>query len=288
MCMCINNASLEHIEFVDVDCVIHVNYAVFRLIFIQVLFVLRVKPYVSFNNTHRWRCDKKYNVFFQHQSLQDAYYSLMEYKCTKCSEPPFRTFKQLRDHMIKAHDLHYCDICVDNLKLFPSEFKTYTRRELAIHRREGDKDDSSHKGHPSCHFCDERYLDNDQLHAHLRKTHFWCHFCESDGKQDYFCDYPVLRKHFKEEHFLCEEGPCRNEKFTSVFRSKLDLQAHRASAHSKGLSKAEAKQLRHLDVGFSYTRERDDEESAPSRRPRNASGRGGDYGNRGGRSGPGR
>ena len=212
----------------------------------------------------------------------------MEYKCIKCSEPAFRTFKQLRDHMIKAHDLHYCDICVDNLKLFPSEFKTYTRGELTIHHREGDKDDSSHKGHPVCHFCDERYLDNDQLHAHLRKTHFWCHFCESDGKQDYFCDYPVLRKHFKEEHFLCEEGPCRNEKFTSVFRSKLDLQAHRASAHSKGLSKAEAKQLRHLDVGFSYTRERDDEESAPSRRPRNASGRGGDYGNRGGRSGPGR
>ena len=72
------------------------------------------------------------------------------------------------------------------------------------------------------------------------------------------------------------------------FVPKLDLQAHRASTHSKGLSKAEVKQLRHLDVGFSYGRERDEEESAPVRRPRYAAGRGGDYGNRGGRSGPGR
>lgn len=252
------------------------------------LLVRVVKPYASYVGVHKWSCDRKNGVFFQNQSLQDAYYSLMENKCSKCSEPPFRSFKLLRDHMIRAHDLHYCDICVDNLKLFPSEFKAYTRRDLALHRREGDKDDSSHKGHPLCHFCDERFLDNDHLHSHLRKSHFWCHFCESDGKQDYFCDYPLLRRHFKQEHFLCEEGPCRNEKFTSVFRSKLDLQAHKASAHSKGLSKAEAKQLRQLDVGFSYARERDEEESVPVRRHRYTAARGGDYGDNGSRNGPGR
>ena len=50
------------------------------------------------------------------------------------------------------------------------------------------------------------------------------------------------------------EGACEQEKFTSVFRSKLDLQVHRARAHSKGMSKAEAKQMRQLDVGFTYGR----------------------------------
>ena len=24
----------------------------------------------------------------------------------------------------------------------------------------------------------------DQLHSHLHKVHFWCHFCEGDGKQE--------------------------------------------------------------------------------------------------------
>lgn len=32
-------------------------------------------------------------------------------------------------------------------------------------------------------------------------------------------------------------------------------QAHKAKVHTKGLSKAEAKQLRCVDVGFVYTRE---------------------------------
>ena len=251
------------------------------------LIVYKVEPYTSFTNIQQWRCDRRNGVFFQNQSLQDAYYSLMENKCVKCQEQPFRTFKQLRDHMNKTHNLHYCDICVDNLKLFPSEFKTYTCKDLIAHHREGDRDDTSHKGHPLCHFCDERYLDNDQLHAHLRKNHFWCHFCESDGKQDYFKDYPPLRRHFRDEHFLCEEGHCREEKFTSVFRSKLDLQAHRATVHTKGLSKAAVKQMRQLDVGFTYSRETEEEDSRPVRKSRFA-GRGSDHATRGGRSAQGR
>lgn len=165
--------------------------------------------------------------------------------------------------MNKVHELHYCDICVDKLMLFPAEFKVYTRQDLTRHRREGDPDDSSHKGHPMCLFCDERYLDNDALHSHLHKNHFWCHFCEADGDQDFFSTYPLLRQHFKKEHYLCEEGPCKQEQFTSVFRTKIDLQAHRASVHSKGLSKAEAKQLRQIDMGFTYGSSREDSEPPP-------------------------
>lgn len=71
-------------------------------------------------------------------------------------------------------------------KIFPSERKAYTRQELAQHRRQGDKDDTSYKGHPLCRFCDERYMDNDELFKHLRKDHYYCHFCESDGSQDYY------------------------------------------------------------------------------------------------------
>lgn len=208
------------------------------------------------------RGDRKYGLYFESLKLQEAYASLRENKCTRCPErPTFRAFKQLSDHVRKTHDLFYCDICRDNLKLFPSEFKAYTRQELTKHRREGDSDDTSHKGHPHCKFCDERFLDNDTLHAHLRHTHFWCHFCEHDGKQEYYCDYPLLRQHFKKDHFLCEEGPCKNEKFTSVFRSKIDLQAHRAKVHARGMSKAEAKQLRKIEVGFTVVRGREEEET---------------------------
>lgn len=211
-----------------------------------------IKPFSKISRS-RYQGDRKHGIFFESRELHHLYETLQQYICSRCdSNEVFRTFKQLRDHMKKVHDLYYCEICVENLKQFPTEFKVYSRPMLTKHRRDGDPDDSSHRGHPLCRFCDIRYLDNDVLHAHLRTDHFWCHICESDGKQDYYKNYPLLRQHFKEEHYLCEEGACREEKLTSVFRSKIDLQAHRASTHTRGLSKAEVKQLRQVELGFSY------------------------------------
>lgn len=146
----------------------------------------------------------------------------------------------------------YCDICLRNLKIFTHERKCYTREGLVRHRKFGDADDRSHRGHPLCQFCDERYLDNDELLVHLRKNHFWCYLCEKDGSQDYYPHYNELRKHFKQAHFLCEEGECLHEKFTSVFRMKVDYQAHIAQNHSDKLSKAEARQMRQLDINITF------------------------------------
>lgn len=62
-----------------------------------------------------------------------------------------------------------------------------------------------------------------------------------------------MRDHFKSDHFLCEEDDCVDEQFTAVFRSEIDLRAHIATAHSKGMSKSEVRQARTLDLEFSYT-----------------------------------
>lgn len=206
-----------------------------------------------------WLSVQKYGLFFKTRKFLNKFNSIVDNRCPICPEfLSVRNFRKLREHVSKAHNLHYCDICVNNLKLFPSEFKMYSRPELTTHRREGDRDDSSYKGHPCCQFCDERYLDNDALHMHLRKNHFWCHFCESDGKQDYYKNYHFLRSHFREEHYLCEEGNCKQDILTSAFRNEIDLKAHRASTHSKGMSKAEVKQMRYVPVDFSYGRAEED------------------------------
>ncbi|XP_017887495.1 E3 ubiquitin-protein ligase ZNF598 isoform X2 [Ceratina calcarata] len=152
--------------------------------------------------------------------------------------------------MRHRHELHYCDLCVENLKIFSHERRCYTRADLAQHRRKGDVDDKSHKGHPLCEFCDQRYMDNDELFRHLRRDHLYCHFCDADGLHQYYSSYDYLRDHFRQEHFLCEEGVCAEEKFTSVFRTDIDLKAHKASVHSKQLSKAAAKQARTLELEF--------------------------------------
>ena len=82
------------------------------------------------------------------------------------------------------------------LQIFSHERKFYNREALAKHRRVGDDDDQSHRGHPLCEFCDHRYLDNDELVGHLRKDHYFCHFCDADGISNQFYRYILQYNNF--------------------------------------------------------------------------------------------
>ncbi|XP_029035459.1 E3 ubiquitin-protein ligase ZNF598 [Osmia bicornis bicornis] len=215
----------------------------------KVVFTKEIKP---FRHLHKGNLfDTRYNIYFDTPDIQSKFYDLLANNCNICKEKAvFNNFNSLKDHMRHHHELHYCDLCVENLKIFSHERRCYTRSDLAQHRRKGDVDDKSHKGHPLCEFCDQRYMDNDELFRHLRRDHLYCHFCDADGLHQYYSSYDYLRDHFRQEHFLCEEGMCAEEKFTSVFRTDIDLKAHKASVHSKQLSKAAAKQARTLELEF--------------------------------------
>ena len=82
--------------------------------------------------------------------------------------------------------MFYCEICTENLKIFSAERRAYTRSELATHRRVGDANDKSHKGHPRCEYCELRFLDKDELFRHLRREHYFCHLCDADGTNLFF------------------------------------------------------------------------------------------------------
>lgn len=124
----------------------------------------------------------------------------------------------------------------------------------------GDVDDKSHKGHPLCNYCELRFLDKDDLWRHLRREHNYCHFCDADGVNLFYGTIQELRNHFKAEHYLCEESDCSEEGMAIAFRTEIDMKAHKASVHSRGLSKLQARQTRTLDIDFSYgNRGRNDE-----------------------------
>lgn len=156
--------------------------------------------------------------------------------------------------MRKSHRRFYCELCLEHLKLFPYERKHYNREELAFHKRNGDKDDLSFKGHPRCEYCDQRFFDRDELYRHCRREHYYCHFCDTDGHEEYYKDYPQLRSHFLKSHYLCElDGCSANAAETHeyvVFRSDLDFQAHKKQKHAK--SKSDAKNLSKLNLEFNY------------------------------------
>ncbi|XP_060642493.2 E3 ubiquitin-protein ligase ZNF598 [Anolis sagrei] len=216
----------------------------------QVVFGRKLTSFSTINLS-QLQHDKKYDIYFTDGKVYALYRKLLQHECPICPEArPFATVGDLEQHMRKQHELFCCKLCVKHLKIFTYERKWYSRKDLARHRIHGDPDDTSHRGHPLCKFCDERYLDNDELLKHLRRDHFFCHFCDSDGAQEYYSDYEYLREHFREKHFLCEEGQCSTEQFTHAFRTEIDYKAHKTACHSK--NRAEARQNRQIDLQFNY------------------------------------
>ncbi|XP_049289640.1 E3 ubiquitin-protein ligase ZNF598 [Anopheles funestus] len=219
----------------------------------KVIFSKTLTPYQQLDVKNRSGLyDKKYRICFTDAEVQQAYYDLLDYKCPRCDQKNFPKFELLREHVRKQHELFYCDICTEHLKVFSSERRCYNRQELALHRRKGDPDKVGHRGHPLCEYCDTRFLDKDELFRHLRKDHFFCHYCDADGRNYFYGDYVSLRDHFRTDHFLCEEGECEQEQFTSVFRTEIDLRAHRASIHGKSMNRLANKQTRTLELEFTY------------------------------------
>ncbi|VDM72420.1 unnamed protein product [Strongylus vulgaris] len=92
--------------------------------------------------------------------------------------------------------------------------------------------DRSLSGHPSCLFCDQRFFDEEFRYKHLRKEHFFCQFCESDGKHMnvFFKDHGELVAHYKAQHFLCDFEECRT--MGIAFSNQVDLNLHKSKEHS--------------------------------------------------------
>ena len=202
----------------------------------------------------------------------------------------FATFDELEVHVRRAHKRFYCELCLAHLKLLTAERKHYNREQLAEHKRHGDRDDYSHKGHPLCDYCDQRFYDRDELYRHCRKEHYYCHFCDSDGHEEYYKRWDQLRAHFLKFHYMCEQDGCSAPAAASaantaheyvVFRTELDLQAHKRTKHAK--SKSDAKSLARIHVDFNVRRESDNLMRA--RRGGANGGGGGSSGNGGGGGG---
>ncbi|KAF2985791.1 hypothetical protein EK904_014956 [Melospiza melodia maxima] len=151
------------------------------VLFPQVVFGRKLPSFSSIA-LQQLQHEKKYDIYFMDAEVYALYRKLLQHECPLCPDAkPFNTFADLEQHMRKQHELFCCKLCVKHLKIFTYERKWYSRKDLARHRIHGDPDDTSHRGHPLCKFCDERYLDNDELLKHLRRDHYFCHFCVVGG-----------------------------------------------------------------------------------------------------------
>ena len=166
----------------------------------------------------------------------------------------------LHRHVRSVHHRVLCDLCTRNKKVFTHEHELFTHQELRRHEKFGDDnpgavDQSGFKGHPECGFCRIRFYGDDELYEHCRDKHEKCFICDrrnTSRHQQYYVDYRALENHFRQDHFLCSEQECLDNK-TGAFESEMDLKAHQLEVHPNGFSKDARKDARRVDISaFDY------------------------------------
>ncbi len=69
----------------------------------------------------------------------------------------------------------------------------------------------------------------------MRDRHEQCHICKARGGEEerwkYYRDYDMLERHFRKDHWLCENKQCLDDKF-QVFDSEMDFKAHQLERHA--------------------------------------------------------
>jgi hypothetical protein len=79
------------------------------------VFAEEVQPFKKLRD-QGW--DRKYKIGFCNSVVEAAFKKLLQHSCRVCTgKTEFRTFGALKDHMRREHELFYCDLCVDNLKV---------------------------------------------------------------------------------------------------------------------------------------------------------------------------
>lgn len=109
-----------------------------------------------------------------------------KHTCFRGAQCAFATFGALRHHMGQEHELSFCHICSENLNVLTKDRKTYTRMELQQHMQGKMRGEDGFRGHPKCLFCEQRFFDDEQQYRHLRREHYFCQICETDGASNVF------------------------------------------------------------------------------------------------------
>ncbi|KAG0502252.1 hypothetical protein HPP92_002324 [Vanilla planifolia] len=172
----------------------------------------------------------------------------------------FKNIEQLKGHLYGQHRMLMCTLCLEGRKVFIAEQKLYTSSQLRQHISTGDSEVDGKQsercgfsGHPMCEFCRNPFYGDTELYMHMSTEHYICHICQRQhpGQYDYYRNYDDLEKHFRHEHFLCENEACLEKKFV-VFRSEVEMKRHNAMEHGGQMSRSKRNAALQIPISFRY------------------------------------
>ncbi|KAJ9475581.1 E3 ubiquitin-protein ligase HEL2 [Pseudozyma hubeiensis] len=225
------------------------------------------KSFADFQPSDIPYTDKKLPISFETKEALEETVLLLRFNCPDPNcEIACTGWKDLRAHVRREHARMVCQLCISNKKIFAHEHTLHTEQSLAAHEK---------AEHRLCEYDRQWFYSDDELFAHMRDRHEQCFICKASGNEDerwkYYRDYDMLERHFRKDHWLCENKECLEEKFR-VFKDEVDYKAHQLERHANELSSRERRDALRIEAGFTY-----DDPSAGSSR----SGSGGGGGKKG-------
>lgn len=89
----------------------------------KVVFTREIKPFRHLRKGRHY--DSQYAIFFDDADIHVKFGDLLAHACSQCGQQ-FDDFSGLKDHMRRKHELHYCDLCVANIKVCIFRLSTST------------------------------------------------------------------------------------------------------------------------------------------------------------------
>ncbi|GAC97750.1 hypothetical protein PHSY_005337 [Pseudozyma hubeiensis SY62] len=191
--------------------------------------------------------DKKLPISFETKEALEETVLLLRFNCPDPNcEIACTGWKDLRAHVRREHARMVCQLCISNKKIFAHEHTLHTEQSLAAHEK---------AEHRLCEYDRQWFYSDDELFAHMRDRHEQCFICKASGNEDerwkYYRDYDMLERHFRKDHWLCENKECLEEKFR-VFKDEVDYKAHQLERHANELSSRERRDALRIEAGFTY------------------------------------
>ncbi|TKY88133.1 hypothetical protein EX895_002843 [Sporisorium graminicola] len=213
--------------------------------------------------------DKKLPISFETKEALEETALLLRYNCPDPNcEVACTGWKDYKAHVRREHNRLVCQLCITNKKIFAHEHTMHTEQSLVAHEK---------AEHRLCEYDRRLFYSDDELFAHMRDQHEQCFICKASGSEEerwkYYRDYNMLEKHFRKQHWLCENTECLQNKFV-VFANEVDFKAHQVQEHANELSARERREAQRIEANFSY----DDGAEGSSRQATSRGGGGGGKG----------
>lgn len=214
-----------------------------RLIFTSSL----TKSFSDFEPADIPYTDKKLPISFETKEALEESVLLLRYNCPDPNcEVACTGWKDYKAHIRRDHHRLVCQLCISNKKIFAHEHTLHTEQSLVAHEK---------AEHRLCEYDRQLFYSDDELFTHMRDRHEQCHICKASGSDEerwkYYRDYDMLEKHFRRDHWLCENSQCLQDKF-QVFANEMDFKAHQLEKHGNELSTRERREALRIDAGFTY------------------------------------